>query len=268
MNVRIQHDTVYRYQAPISSLASELHLRPLNNWQQMLENFRLVTEPATRIYDYIDRFGNTVHHFTIPRFLQTVRVSAISVVSTVDQPFIYRAPTGFLRYESLHQTRRTDMDDLIQRWILAHDQPDFPLRERVQWINQALHDNFGYEAGVSSVRDTARDFVRLGRGVCQDFAHLALSVFRYLGIPALYVSGYVIPQDVSPTASHAWVVAYCHDQPSSRDWVGLDPVAGKMTDERYVWIALGRDYDDVTPVRGVYWGNSEEELEVQIHAEE
>ncbi len=268
MNIRIQHDTIYRYQEPVSNVASEIHLQPMNNWQQILEHFQLVIEPATRCYDYVDRFGNLVHHFTIPRWLQTVRVSAISVVSTAHQDFVYRAPLGFLRFESLQQTRRTEMDPLIERWLTARDQPRWSPADRAQWLIQALHTDFEYEAGVTRVQDTARDFIRTGRGVCQDFAHMALSVLRYLGIPSLYVSGYVIPVGTAPTASHAWIVVYPQESPSSRTWIGLDPVSGSATTDRYVWVALGRDYDDVTPVRGVYWGNSPEELTVHITAEE
>lgn len=268
MNVLIRHDTIYEYNTPISSLASEIHLRPLNNRRQIVESFRLQTEPSTHIYDYVDRFGNVVHHFTIPKRLHAVRVSAISQVSTFAQPFVFRRPEGFLRYESLTQTRRTAPDPLTLEWIRDHDDPRLPPRERVQRLSLAVQNNFVYEPGVTSVRDTASDFIQQRRGVCQDFAHFLISVFRHLHIPALYVSGYIVPEGSSPTASHAWVAVHCEDTNGPAQWTGLDPVAGTITDERYVWIALGRDYDDVTPVHGVYWGSSDEHLTVTVQTEE
>ncbi len=268
MNIKIRHDTLYEYTQPISSLASEIHLRPLNNRRQIVESFHLETEPSTHVYDYTDRFGNSVHHFTIPRFLRTVRVRAISRINTFPQPFFYRQPEGFLLYESLQHTRRTVMDPLTQLWIEDHDRPGLPVRERAARLCLAVRNNFLYEPGVTTVQDTARDFIQHERGVCQDFAHFLLSVYRYLHIPALYVSGYVIPDGESPSASHAWVAIYGPDESGSREWTGLDPVSGELTDERYIWIGLGRDYDDVTPVRGVYWGNSQENLRVEVYGEE
>ncbi|MCY0909230.1 MAG: transglutaminase family protein, partial [Sulfobacillus thermotolerans] len=223
--------------------------------------------PSTHLYEYIDRFGNAVHHFTIPKHLQTVEISATSRVSTMDQPFAYRRPTGFLGYESLSATIRTTVDEEMKAWIREVDHPELPVVERVQGLTQATHQYFTYEAGVTTVLDTAKDFMHLKRGVCQDFAHFLVSVCRFLGIPALYVSGYVIPQGETPTASHAWAAVYTGAL-SSKQWTGFDPVAGTFTNDRYIWVALGRDYGDVTPVRGVYWGTRHENLQVSIQIEE
>ncbi|WP_053960758.1 transglutaminase family protein [Sulfobacillus thermosulfidooxidans] len=267
MNIVLRHDTIYRYKEPIFSLASELHLRPLNNARQIVESFQIMTSPSTHLYDYIDRFGNTVHHFTIPRHLQTVEISAVSRVITMDQPFVYRMPTGFLGYESLTPTMRTMIDEETKSWIYEIDHPELPVLERVHQLTQATHQYFTYEAGVTTVLDTAKDFMRLKRGVCQDFAHFLISVCRYLQIPTLYVSGYLIPENEAPTASHAWVAVYTGEF-RSKQWTGFDPVSGTFTNDRYIWLALGRDYGDVTPVRGVYWGTRDEDLQVSIQIEE
>lgn len=267
MNIVLRHDTIYRYREPIFSLASELHLKPLNNARQILESFHIESEPSTLFYDYVDRFGNTVHHFTIPRYLQAVTISAISHVTTTHNSFIYRRPDAFLGYESIRPTPRTTADDEIKAWIKEFDQPHLDLLDRMTQLMSAIHNTFVYESGVTTVGDTAQDFMHNKRGVCQDFAHFLISVCRVLHIPALYVSGYLVPENMKPTASHAWVVVY-PGAADSRLWLGFDPASGIPTNDRYIWLALGRDYDDVTPVRGVYWGTRDEELHVNIQIEQ
>jgi transglutaminase-like putative cysteine protease len=134
-------------------------------------------------------------------------------------------------------------------------------------ICRLINATFTYEPGVTDVHSTSAVVMALGRGVCQDFAHIMIAVCRHLGIPARYVSGYLYGGGSTPDgcdeASHAWCEIYCGNE---KGWIGFDPTHSTLlVDERYIKIGSGRDYDDVPPVRGTYKGNATEKLSVAVH---
>lgn len=267
MKLTIYHETAYHYDRPIMGLASQMYLQPMNNERQILENFRLRVEPHTDLYQYVDRFGNHVHHFTLPRRLTSVYVTVTAQVLTTAHGWSYRPPRDYLLYESTVATRRAPFDHRIREWAGALSMHEPTRYGQVRSFNRAIYQHFRYESGVTTVKGTAVDFLEQGAGVCQDFAHFLLAVLRMYQIPALYVSGYFVPSEVAPTATHAWVMAYVGSG-TRGEWVGFDPTTGEEITDRYVWLAIGRDYDDVTPVRGVYQGQGHETMEVNVHAEQ
>jgi transglutaminase-like putative cysteine protease len=129
-------------------------------------------------------------------------------------------------------------------------------------VMDAVHTQLKYEPGATDVKTTAGDVLALGRGVCQDFAHVMIGACRCLGIAARYISGYLHdPQaERRDGASHAWVDIYARGD----GWVSLDPTHNRQQTEHYVRLAVGRDYADVPPTRGVFKGNARETLEVQV----
>lgn len=262
MRLHVRHVSRYRYPHPIYQFASEMHLEPRNNQHQILERFSLTVEPSTTIYSYTDRFQNRVHHFTIPAIATALTIVADSWVTTSTLPIDAAPPTNFLLYESLAPTVRVPFADSVRHWLgrfeLSGSSPQV-----AQVLNQAVFESFQYQSGLTSVQATALDLLDTGAGVCQDFAHFLLALLRLSGIPSVYVSGYVLPWNGVANASHAWVTAYVGEGDEGR-WVSLDPVTGRETDDRYVSVAYGRDYDDVTPVRGVYLGPSDEVMEVDV----
>jgi len=138
---------------------------------------------------------------------------------------------------------------------MARPDPDEDVAEYTGRIVRFIRDQFAYEPGVTVVHSTADEILRVGGGVCQDFAHLTLGVLRLAGVPSRYVSGYLAPPPGSPgieqlgaQASHAWVEA----ELPGLGWVGFDPTHGCRADERHIRVAVGRDYADVPPLRGVY----------------
>jgi len=134
-------------------------------------------------------------------------------------------------------------------------------RELAEFVSHEIHASFRYEGEVTSVSSPVTDILRHGGGVCQDFAHLMLGVCRYLGRPARYVSGYVLPDsDGDASASHAWCEVFDPEQ----GWFGMDPTHNLPADERYVRIGVGRDFNDVPPNRGVFRGQSAEVLKVAV----
>lgn len=267
MRLTIYHETVYRYDRLIQGLASQLYIQPMNNERQILESFRLKVDPGTELYRYTDRFGNPVHHFTIPRRLDGLRLAAQSEVLTTSHHWSFRPPRDFLLYEATSPTVRTPHHPEIREWVEGLTLGKTTPLAQVRVLTRAVKERFRYEAGVTTVKDTALDLIRQGAGVCQDFAHFLLAVLRLYRIPALYVSGYLVPDDMRPTATHAWVMAYV-GATGADEWVGFDPVTGEESNDRYVWLAVGRDYDDVTPVRGVYQGPGRETMHVHVNADQ
>ena len=134
-------------------------------------------------------------------------------------------------------------------------------------ICRRTHQHFTYDPKITDSNTTASEAFILGRGVCQDYAHVMIAFLRSLKIPARYVSGYFWSEDAendpSAGASHAWLEAYLPNY----GWLGIDPTHNDLVDERYVCLAIGRDYGDVSPVRGTYRGTSSRTLEVNVSVE-
>jgi len=161
-----------------------------------------------------------------------------------------------------------ELEPLIK---LAESSSDGTVAGFVQSASSMIHGRFEYVKGATHVNSSIADSLRMGAGVCQDFAHLLLGVLRKRGIPARYVSGYLVPQNndnpdakleevIGGQASHAWAEAYLPDS----DWMPLDPTLDKPVGKRHVRIAYGRDYSDVAPVRGVYKGHAGQRLSVDV----
>lgn len=140
-------------------------------------------------------------------------------------------------------------------------------------LNHYIHTEFRYHPGITDVGTTVPDFLQAGEGVCQDFAHLMICLCRNAGIPSRYVSGYIetdAPANgngsdgdtplIGATASHAWVEVYT----PNRCWIGLDPTNDKAEDERHIQIGIGRDYSDVTPLKGIFKGARRQRLNVDV----
>ena len=166
-------------------------------------------------------------------------------------------------YEYLHQTQITEVDERINGVadeLRAQPTPAAALAFLGEW----LRANVEYQPGWTNVTTTAVQVVKAGRGVCQDYVHVALAVLRAAGIPARYVSGYLYPDadgvigDEYEGEGHAWIEAWIGD------WHPVDPTSGSAVAERHVLVARGRDYTDVSPLKGVYQGGPSRALEVKV----
>ena len=266
MKLRIEHSTSFSYNAPISEAYTELRLHPLDTTTQRCLSFRLTTEPRGEIMEYIDRFGNLIHHFDALESHEKVVVKAISEVVT---------NTAFMD-DQRELTPLDEFDYLAPTNYAAHDEAIFSFvapqivkedaTQTAQQIMQALFRSMKYERGATDVRTTAVEALSLGRGVCQDFAHVMLAACRSAGIPSRYVSGYLYSakpaesDQAANAASHAWVDVFS----PGRGWISLDPTHGSEQTADYVRIAVGRDYADVPPTRGVFKGKAQETLAVKV----
>ncbi|NTU57791.1 MAG: transglutaminase family protein [Chlorobiaceae bacterium] len=267
MILKVEHSTIFEYEEPIYETATEVRLHPASDISsQRCANFSLQVNPPAPIFEYTDFYGNKVHHFNLLQSHKRVQIVATSVVETVATPVI----------RSIHEDEIYLMDFSAESHYVHFDPSIQSLAELftgmedpyVQAMDICRHINssFRYEPGVTDVHSTSAVVMALGRGVCQDFAHIMLAVCRKLGIPARYVSGYLYGGGSTPEgrdeASHAWCEIYCG---SERGWTGFDPTHKTLVvDDRYIKIGTGRDYGDIPPVRGTYKGTSAEKLSVAV----
>jgi transglutaminase-like putative cysteine protease len=261
--LRVEHTTEFRYDDPIVEAYTELRLRPLEGGGQHCSSFRLVTEPfGVRVREYRDHFGNDVHHFDVLESHERLAVTAVSEVMT---PAWFtgdrRQPTPLELHDFLNPTAYTPFAESVRVLAKSFAGPGSGF-ERAAGLMAAVREALVYEPGATDVQTRADEVLTLGRGVCQDFAHVMLAACRCVGIAARYVSGYLYDQTLEGdnAASHAWVDIWDEE----RGWIALDPTHDRDQNESYVRVAVGRDYADVPPTRGVYKGAANETLSVRV----
>ncbi len=271
--LRIRHETTYHYVNTVHASYNEARISPLDTAHQFTLEHRVEVDPAANLYRYRDYWGTRVHAFDLHGPHTTLAVVGSSLVETaertpgVDETVVWGAiDSPGLRdrlYEYLHQTQITEVDERITgvaEELRAQATPAAALAFLGEW----LRANVEYQPGWTNVTTTAVQVVKAGRGVCQDYVHVALAVLRAAGIPARYVSGYLYPDadgvigDEYEGEGHAWIEAWIGD------WHPVDPTSGSAVAERHVLVARGRDYTDVSPLKGVYQGGPSRALEVKV----
>lgn len=277
MHYVIQHATRLDYDTPVVETVMEVRKTPRDDARQQRLDHRLTVVPAARIFHYVDASGNLIQHFNVPQQHQTLLVVAESRVRVAAAPALpatlgpgafdaLDAGTGRGHHLEFLQPSRyataTDMLSALARELDVGRRSD-PLAT-MRHISAALHRSITYTPSATSVDSSADEAIAARRGVCQDFAHLAIALARLCGIPCRYVSGYLATpravRDAPPEESHAWVEAWIPEL----DWVGFDPTHDAETGDRYVRVAVGRDYADVPPTRGVCKGRSSGRLTVGV----
>lgn len=278
MQFTIRHQTTYRYAGPIHESYTVCHLQPLSDLEQYCTQFELESVPRAKVFRYSDRFGNNVHHFSIVPEHPHLVISARSTVTTVrpdpatSAEASRRALTADAQLVALYDyLRMSPLVEFGSELTALSGEIGEPEEDLLEWYARAggyLKEHFEYVKRATTVRTTVAESVRLRAGVCQDFAHVLIALCRHNAIPARYVSGYVFSGQADSVlgaeASHAWCEAYL----PPLGWVGYDPTNGKLVDEHFVKIAIGRDYRDVSPVRGVYKGVAQSTMSVNVAMDE
>ena len=274
----IRHVTRFVYTPPVTESMTEVRMQPRAEGGQRCLKFELHTQPRARILGYRDHLGNIVHHFDIPGKHSQLKITAESTVEIAPAPPLpesldagaweamdainllaaywdYLAPSQYaFKTELLAELGR-------ELRVERRGDPLSLLRE----INAAIYESFDYKPQSTSVDSPIDDALRMRVGVCQDYAHIMIALARELRIPCRYVSGYLFHEgnghDRSAAgASHAWVEAYLPEL----GWVGFDPTNNLIAGERHIRTAIGRDYADVPPTRGVFKGLAQSELSVGV----
>jgi transglutaminase-like putative cysteine protease len=263
MLIRVEHTTELLYDVPIAEAYTEVRLRPLEGGGQHCSSFRITTDPPVpRVREYRDTFGNAVHHFDLLESHDRLAITAVSEVAT-PSAFVNgrRPPSPLELHDYLHPTGYVPFTDPIRSFAARHAEAESHV-DRAHELMEAVRGELVYEPGATGVQTRAEEVLALGRGVCQDFAHVLLAACRSVGIPARYVSGYLhdptVPDDL--VASHAWVDVWDVEH----GWLALDPTHGREQTDAYVRVAVGRDYADVPPTRGVFKGSASETLSVSV----
>jgi transglutaminase-like putative cysteine protease len=272
MRLEIEHAFAFEYDGYISESFLELRVQPKTTPAQTVLAFGLAVGPRTRVYRYADWNDNVTHHFTITKFHDRIEVRASSLVETRPAP----VDLGGLGTPVAPDDERYPLLDflafdgpvrLTPALREAHDALALPrgapIGEQLLTMARALRERFEYRKDVTRYDSTTEDFLKLGKGVCQDFAHLMLGWLRLSGIPCRYVSGYlhVDRKKREPSQSHAWVELHA----PSVGWIAFDPTHGRAVDERYVVVGHGRHYDDVPPNKGIYRGPARETLTAEVY---
>jgi transglutaminase-like putative cysteine protease len=283
MRFRVSHTTQYKYPVPASESFAELRVWPLNNQYQKVLDRRLEINPAGVIDHYTDYFGNHVEFFSIPHRHSSLTVKAEAEVETyaIEPPeSVLEISVGEAR--QVYNGNRYQLFEFLQpsRLVPLNQhrrirKKFFPqacsLGESLRTLNNWIFKSFEYKSGVTDISTPIKRVVETRRGVCQDFAHLMLAILRSNGMPARYVSGYIEAYDPEKTdpamigaaASHAWIEVYL----PGGIWWGLDPTNNQSAGERHIVVAVGRDYNDVAPMRGTYKGAVDQKLNVIVSLE-
>jgi transglutaminase-like putative cysteine protease len=280
---RLVHATDFRYDGTISESYNEVRLRPMHDDHQSCLSFRLTTEPPAKPSAEVDYFGNWVHRFNVLLEHRHLRVEADSVV-LVHEPRPLPANSIALaeldaiademdeHYELLSATDYVRHDSAVGRLVMeAERASDGSTCGFASAAASLVHGTFRYEKGATHVYSRVHDVIDARAGVCQDFAHVLLAILRMRGLPARYVSGYLVPRRtaepgasveevIGGQASHAWTEVFL----PGHGWFGLDPTLGARVGLQHVRVAYGRDYGDVAPVRGVYKGHAGQQLSVDV----
>jgi transglutaminase-like putative cysteine protease len=270
--VRVVHTTGYRYAAPVTQSYNEARLTPRSDRRQNLIVSRVETTPATRSYRYTDYWGTEVTAFDLHAPHTELKIVSSSVVETGELV----SPVDEVSWADLRTAEVVDRYAEFREWtgyVPRHRELGAVARElrkgrrpaeAVLAVSEWVHDKLTYQRGTTGVHSSAVDAWQAREGVCQDYAHLTLALLRSIGIPSRYVSGYLHTKPnakVGETVvgeSHAWIEAW------TGGWWGFDPTNDVEVGPRHIWVALGRDYADVSPLKGTYSGGAATAIEVSV----
>ena len=270
MKLGIVHTTRYRYSGPIAETVMEVRLRPMDgNGQRCLE-FELAVSSGIKPHTYRDGYGNNVHYFNLVRPHTRLSVASRSVVETgleLDPDPGEELVNDFLRYRAPVKDI-PGIRELGGKHPIADSASSASVETALDELTRTISRDFAYDRAVTNVYSSVDEVLALRAGVCQDFAHLFIAVARAMGVPARYVSGYIHPgrstgRTVAP-ASHAWAEAWV----PGKGWVGYDATHPVRTTDHHVRLAVGRDYSDAAPTRGIYVGSATGTMDVRVRTQE
>ena len=276
----VRHTTTFHYEPAIRESVMEVRMQPRSEGMQRCLSFHLDVNPATNIMQYRDFTGNIVHHFDIAGSHTQVELTAQSVVEVQDAPAPRASDAGDWAdldaqvaaddyWEMLLPSQFARSSEPLQQLSqeLRCGRRGHPL-ELLSELNEAIYGMFAYVPNSTNVDSPIEEALHSRRGVCQDFAHIMIALVRPLRVPCRYVSGYMFHRDLKQEkrdrsvegASHAWVEALV----PRLGWVAFDPTNNLIGADRHIRVAIGRDYADVPPTRGVYKGEAHSELSVAV----
>lgn len=274
-----RHITTFQYKNPIAESVMEARMKPRTEGTQRCLSFKLWLKPTAQVMSYQEYPGNTVHHFNIPGQHTQLRIIAEALIEIQPMPLLPQALADSTwaefdhviahgdYWEALVASQFTAPTPLLHQFaaeygIKRSGDPLTTLRQ----LNSTLYEAIEYVPQSTTVDSPIDEALQQRRGVCQDYSHIMIALVRDMGIPCRYVSGYLYheKEDRSDVdASHAWVEAFL----PTLGWVGFDPTNNLIAGERHIRVAVGRDYADVPPTRGIFKGENASKLTVAVQVD-
>ena len=293
MLLSLTHETHYKYTPAVENADHVLHLNPPSNAAQTVLDHRLAISPKPQhLRATKDVYGNHCSFFSLQGSHDELAVTAHSTVQThprqqapdrhlpwerVREMFRYRAGAPYnSAWEFLFASPYVPRDAAFAQFAGPSFAPGVPLLAAATDLMARIHSNMTYDGDSTDVNTPALAALQQGKGVCQDFAHIMVACCRAMGLPARYVSGYMLtqpppgqPRLVGCDASHAWASVYCPGDdrggdPQKGQWFDFDPTNNRVPGEDYITLATGRDFLDVSPLRGVIRGGAQHALRVAV----
>jgi len=274
----IRHLTRFRYSSPVSESIMELRMRPRTEGSQRCLTYQVSVDPRARVHQYRDYLGNSVGHFDVPGKHTQLRIVSEALVEVLPLPALPESMGPDCWNELDRQVASGDYWEMLKSSQFVEpteillglarefrvERRDDPLTLALE-INHAMFDWFDYAPKTTRVDSPIDEAIEARKGVCQDFTHIMAALLRHVRIPCRYVSGYLYHEPSthdrsSDGATHAWVEALM----PGLGWIGLDPTNNLVAGERHIRTAIGRDYADVPPTRGVFKGDADSELGVSV----
>ena len=275
------HKTTYSYEWEALESYSKIKVSPLETICQSVNSHVIEVKPDVPIYSHRDYFGNLVHEFSVPFKHSKLEIISKSDVTTYvpslepqkSQITIREAVKWFNNYEYefydyVNEGPFIKFTPIVIDFAKKVLDPDRKLGEAVMDLNEMFTKDFKYKSGSTQINTTVDEVLTRKTGVCQDFSHTMISLLRSIGIAARYVSGYIETYDpttnpdmVGSEQSHAWLDVYMPDF----SWFGLDPTNNMCSSEKHIRVGMGRDFDDISPVRGTFKGSGHQALNVEVY---
>ncbi len=270
----IHHITKYQYDRPVKESVNEIRIYPFNcNVQETLFHQLNISENPD-ILEVEDYWGNQFGMFNLMTAHKELVIESKLIIRTLGNPNPpvnstatlqqLREEVSFnLKLLELAQLKETDLQQQLQELIDAFVTPDMTVATIVEKCSEYIFNNFKYIKGITNIETTVKEILELQSGVCQDFAHLMLEVLRKLHIPSRYVSGYICPNKDGMRgegATHAWVETWI----PGYGWTGIDPTNNVWVTNNHIKLAVGRDFNDCSPIKGTFKGPARQSLSVYV----
>ncbi len=279
MRLDIQYRLHFRYSEAVTESQNEVRVRPRDDESQRVLSYRLTSRPPVAVLETFDYWGTAVeqlgirtHHTELELLAEAVVETEPRLASTEELAVEALANSDFraAHFELLMPSPHVQWDEAVDRRAASATDGAASVQEMVSAVVAEVRRALSYEPGATDIGVSLTELLEGGAGVCQDFAHLALGMLRSVGVPARYVSGYLLAADetsadseaadVVSVQTHAWIEAAV---PGS-GWWALDPTNGGVVGERHVVIGCGRDYGDVPPVRGAFMGSGTADVDAEV----
>lgn len=284
MKYKLKHQTLYTYVNEVHNYQSILCLQPQNSAKQICKNFKIEIEPKpSKIYSRTDYFGNIQHYFSLHQSHKSLKVTVSSEVEVLKNAT--QLPLNSITCEEARLKFTTDralkievLQYQLPSQFIAWDEeitafaescllPKMPLFDAVLNLIKKIYTEFQFKSGSTNVNTPLKTVLKERKGVCQDFSHLAIASLRSVGIPAKYVSGYIetLPPIGKPKlegsdASHAWISVYIPEM----GWCEFDPTNNMIPQQRHIVTAYGRDFADVSPLKGIIFSSGDHKVKVEV----